>query len=147
MWEQFIFNPIEAAVSYLLTHNQYGVRKKRSTLDAINQVVGKEKKAISGVPWKRESKKLRLLAALDVRNSINSARRKNICLPLDRLEIQTYLKKMIKSYLENRLLLYDTEGPNTTKSLRETTRLGARTSPVSSCTMICSRSSCHHEPR
>ena len=36
----------------------------------------------------------------------------NICLALDRLGIPTYLKKTIKSYLENRLLVYDTEeGP------------------------------------
>ena len=36
----------------------------------------------------------------------------NICQALDKLDIPAYLKKMIKSYLTNRLLVYDTEdGP------------------------------------
>ena len=53
-----------------------------------------------------------LLATLDVKNAFNSARWKNICLTLDSFGIPRYLKKMIKSYLENRLLVYDTgEGP------------------------------------
>ena len=101
MLERFILNRIEAAIERRLADNQYGFRKERSTLDAINQVVGKGKEAIFGVPWKRGSKKYCLLAALDVKNAFNSARWKNICLALNRLEIPTYLKKMIKSYLEN----------------------------------------------
>ena len=107
--ERFIFNRIEAAAGHLLADNQYGFRKGRSTLDAINQVAGKVKEAISGKRWNRGSKKYCLLAALDVKNAFNSARWKNICLALDRLGIPMYLKKMIKSYLENRLLVYDTE--------------------------------------
>ena len=82
-----------------LVDKQYGFRKGWSTLDAINQVVGKEKEAISGVRWKSGSKKYCLLEAFDVKNAFNSARWKNICLALDRLEIPTYVKKMIKSYL------------------------------------------------
>ena len=98
--ERFIFNRIEAAVGYYLAGNQYGFRKGRSTLDAINQVVGKGKEAISGVRRERGSKKYCLLVALGG---------KNICLALDRLGIPPYLKKMIKIYQENRLLVYDTE--------------------------------------
>ena len=57
-------------------------------------------------------KKYCLLAALGVRNAFNSARWENICRALDRLGIPTYLQKMIKSYLENRLLIYEKEeGP------------------------------------
>ena len=107
--ERFIFNRIEAAVGHLLANNQYDFRKGRSTLDAINQVVGKGKEAISGVLWRCGSKKHCLLAALDVKNAFNSARCKNIYLALDTLGIPTYLKEMRKSYLENRLLVYDTE--------------------------------------
>ena len=89
----------------------------KSTLDAINQVFGKEKDAISGVRWKRGSKKYCLLAALGVKNAFNSARWKNICLLLDRLGIPMYLK-ILKSFLRNRLLVYDTRRVrNTTKSL------------------------------
>ena len=53
MLKRFIFNRIETAVGHLLEDNQYGFRKGRSTLDAINQVVDKGKEAISGVRWKR----------------------------------------------------------------------------------------------
>ena len=47
--ELYIFNRIEAAVAHLLADNQYDFRKGISTLDAINQVVGKGKEAISGL--------------------------------------------------------------------------------------------------
>ena len=43
--ERFIFNRIKAAIGHFLADNQYGLRKGRSTIDAINQVVGKGKKA------------------------------------------------------------------------------------------------------
>ena len=87
MLEQFIFNRIEAAVGHLLADNLYGFRKERSTLDAIDQVDGKGKEAISGVRWKRGSQKYCLLAAFDAKKAFNSARWKNICLALDRLSI------------------------------------------------------------
>ena len=45
-----------------------------------------------------------------MRNAFNSARWKNICLLLDKLDVPIYLKNMIKSYFENRLFVYDTEG-------------------------------------
>ena len=92
--ERFIFNRIEAAAGHLLADNQYGFRKGRS-IDAINQVAGKIKEAISGKRWNRGSKKYCLLAALDIKNAFNSARWENICLALDRLGIPPYLKKMI----------------------------------------------------
>ena len=110
--ERFIFNRIEAAIGHLLADNQYRFSKGRSTLDAINQVVGKGKESISGKRWKGGSKKYCLLVTLNVRNAFNSARWKNICLALDKLDVPAYLKNMIKSYLANRLLVYDTEdGP------------------------------------
>ena len=107
--KRFIFKWIEAATGHLLADNQYGFRKGRSTIDAINQVVGNGKEAISGKRWKGGSKKYCLLVTLDVRNAFNSARWKNICQALDKLDVPAYLKNMIKSYLTNRLLVYKTE--------------------------------------
>lgn len=107
--ERFIFNRIEAAMGHLLADNQYGFRKGRSTVDAINQVVSKGREAISGKRWKRGGKQYCLLATLDVKNAFNSARWENICLALDKLGVPAYLRKMINSYLENRILVYDTE--------------------------------------
>ena len=89
--------------------NQYGYRERRSTIYAINQVVGKAKEAISGKRLKGGSKKFCLLVTLDVKNAINSARWKNICQAPDKLDVPAYLKNMIKSYLMNRLLVYETE--------------------------------------
>ena len=110
--EPFIFNRIQAATEHLLADNHYGFRKGRSTIDSINQLVGKWNEAISGKRWKGGSMKYCLLVTLDVRNAFNSARWKNICQALDKLDVLAYLKNMIKSYLTNRLLVYDTEdGP------------------------------------
>ena len=86
--------------------------KEKKPAHAIKQVVGKRKEAISGVRWKHGRKKYCLFTALDVENAFNSARWKNIYQVLVRLDIPTYLKKMIKRCLKNRLLMYDIEeGP------------------------------------
>ena len=110
--ERFIFNRIEAATGHFLADNQYGFRKGRSIIDAINQVVSKGNEAISGKRWKGGNKKYCLPLTLDMTNAFNSVRWKNICQALDKLDVPAYLKIMIKSYLTNRLLVYDTEdGP------------------------------------
>ena len=93
--EPFIFNRIEAATGHLLADNQYGFRKGRSTIDAINQVVSKWNEAISGKRWKGGSIKYCLLVTLDVRNAFNSVRWKNICQALNKLDVPAYLKKML----------------------------------------------------
>ena len=108
--ERFFFNRIEPATGHLLAGNHYGFRNGRSTIDAINQVVGKGNEAISGKRWKDGSKKYCLLVTLDVRNAFNSNMWKNICQALDKLDVPAHLKDMIKSYFMNRLLVYDTEG-------------------------------------
>jgi len=46
--ERIVHQRIEAAVEPLLASNQYGFRKGRSTLDAINLVVNTAKNAIAG---------------------------------------------------------------------------------------------------
>ena len=84
--ERFIFNQIEGAAGHLLADNQYGFRKERSAIDAINQVVGIGNEAISGKRWKGGSKKYCRLITLDVRNAFNSARGKNICQAVDKLD-------------------------------------------------------------
>ena len=65
MLERFIYNRIEAAAGHLLADNQYSFRKGRSTLDAINQVTGKVKEAISlesgGIVGARNTACLQLL--------------------------------------------------------------------------------------
>ena len=58
--ERFIFHRIETAIGHMLADNQYRFRKERSKLDAINQVVGKGKEAIS-IKWWKGGSKYRLL--------------------------------------------------------------------------------------
>ncbi|CAH2094949.1 unnamed protein product [Euphydryas editha] len=50
--ELIIHQRIEAAVDPQLASQQYGFRKGRPTLDAINLVVDTAKKAIAGARWK-----------------------------------------------------------------------------------------------
>ena len=73
IFERIIHQRIEAVVDPLLADNQYGFRKGRSTLDAINLVVNTAKEAIAGTRWKGGTKKYCLVATLDIRNAFNSA--------------------------------------------------------------------------
>ncbi|XP_025264501.1 uncharacterized protein LOC112637952 [Camponotus floridanus] len=54
IFERILHDRIEAIVERLLSDRQYGYRKNRSTLDALNLVVNTAKEAISGKRWKRE---------------------------------------------------------------------------------------------
>uniref|UniRef100_A0A6V7JM82 Reverse transcriptase domain-containing protein n=1 Tax=Bracon brevicornis TaxID=1563983 RepID=A0A6V7JM82_9HYME len=65
--ERVIQSRVEAAIGNSLEDNQYGFRKGRSTIDAINQVVNTSKVAIAGTWWKGGTKEYCLLAVLDVR--------------------------------------------------------------------------------
>ena len=72
--ERIIYRRIEAVVDPVLANNQYGFRKGRSTLDAIDLVVSTAKEAISGTRYKGGKKKYCLVATLDIKNAFNSAR-------------------------------------------------------------------------
>lgn len=68
---------------------------------------------MAGKRWKRGSKKYCLVVALDIKNAFNSARWDTICLTLDGSRVPDYLKRMVKSYLSARSLVYDTKkGPH-----------------------------------
>lgn len=88
-----------------LSPNQFGFRKKRSTLDAISMVTDRARKAI-----KNQTKIGRYCAAttIDVRNAFNSASWEAIVRSLVNMGVSTQMCKIIKSYLSNRVLLYDT---------------------------------------
>ncbi|CAB0030810.1 unnamed protein product [Trichogramma brassicae] len=53
---------------------QYGFRKGRSTIDAIEDVISTSREAIAGKRWYRGTKKYCAVVTLDVRNAFNSAR-------------------------------------------------------------------------
>uniref|UniRef100_A0A1B6DN08 Reverse transcriptase domain-containing protein n=1 Tax=Clastoptera arizonana TaxID=38151 RepID=A0A1B6DN08_9HEMI len=105
--EHIIHQRIESVVNPLLANNQYGFRKGRSTLDAINLVVSTAKNAIAGTRWRRGTKKYCLVAALDIKNSFNSANWDRIMRALEEKEVPRYLCSIIASYFTNRILKYD----------------------------------------
>ncbi|XP_060665478.1 uncharacterized protein LOC132797741 [Drosophila nasuta] len=91
-----------------LSPNQYGFRKARSTVDAIEKVVGIASNAIAGTRWKGGQKKYCLMVTLDIRNAFNSARWNCILRALDAFKVPRQLLKIIRSYFSSRVLKYDT---------------------------------------
>lgn len=95
-----------------LSDRQHGFRPRRSTQGAIHDVIAGVKKAQEG---HSHSKKIVLLATLDVRNAFNSARWTDMISALEtHFKIPSYLLDMIRSYLRDRRLTYDAEGKKQT---------------------------------
>lgn len=82
--------------------NQYGFVPGRSTEDAINQVLEVAENAATG-PSHR--KNLCALVTLDVRNAFNTAPWVGIDQALRNKDIPLYLLRMLRSYLQGRVLL------------------------------------------
>lgn len=89
-----------------LSERQYGFRPGRSTIGAIKDVVETFEATQQGNHF---SRKVVLLATLDVKNAFNSARWADILHALENLfRVPEYLMRMVRSYLSNRELIYDT---------------------------------------
>ncbi|KMQ81805.1 reverse, partial [Lasius niger] len=106
--ERIIHRRIEEVAEQHLADNQYGFRKGRSTLDAIDLVVNIARDAISCERWKGRSKMYCLVATLDIKNAFNSTKWDCIMEALERMDIPGYLRKMVASYFTDRVLKYDT---------------------------------------
>ncbi|CAB0038087.1 unnamed protein product, partial [Trichogramma brassicae] len=95
-----------------LSERQYGFRKGRSTIDAIEDVISVAREAIAGKRWYRGTMKYCALVTLDVRNAFNSARWDNILAALRRLLVPDYLLRIIANLFSARVLDFTTdEGP------------------------------------
>jgi hypothetical protein len=89
-----------------LSNRQYGFRPGRSTICAVNEVVRTFQEAQR--PSHR-SRKLIILALLDVRNAFNSVRWVDMIRALRTdFRIPPYLLKMVQSYLQDRKLIFKT---------------------------------------
>ncbi|GBP55667.1 Probable RNA-directed DNA polymerase from transposon X-element [Eumeta japonica] len=95
IYERIIHQRKEAAVESLLTDNQYGFRKGRSTLDANNLVVNTATEAIVETKWKGGTKKYCLMVTLDIRNAFNSANLECIMQALREKNVPEYLCKIV----------------------------------------------------
>ena len=105
LFERIISVRLEAAIQQVdgLSDNQFGFRKGRSTIDAINTVVSVAENAVSG---SRCTKRMYAIIGLDLQNA---ARWDKIMLALKDLSVPLYLQRVISSYLTDRTLLYDTD--------------------------------------
>lgn len=84
-----------------LSANQYGFRKGRSTIDAIQHVMRIVVDAASG-SWR--TRKIPAVILLDIRNAFNTARWDVILGELDALGVAPYLRKVLGDYLRDRNL-------------------------------------------
>jgi len=98
-----------------LSCNQYGFRKGKPALDAIERVTNNTFKAIAGTRWKYGTKKYCLVVTLDIRNAFNSAEDWGRTLEARRsFNIPEYLLNVVHSYLSKRELVLETSvGPRT----------------------------------
>lgn len=82
-----------------LSDSQYGFRKGKSTLAAIQRVLHTAQQERKETDWKR---KFVLMVLLDVRNAFNTANWGVIMAALEKKEISPYLRRIISSYLDDR---------------------------------------------
>lgn len=89
-----------------LSDMQFGFRRGRSTVDALQAVIKNVEKAESG---NHHSRKMVMFVTLDVKNAFNSAKWVDIIEALQRqFNIPEYLLRMIDDYLHDRSLIYNT---------------------------------------
>ena len=84
--KRIIHGRIEKVTDRQLPDKQFGFRKGRSTLDAIDLVVKTAKEAISGKRWKNGEKEYCLVAVLEFKNAFNSVRWNRIMEALERMK-------------------------------------------------------------
>ncbi|XP_038106605.1 uncharacterized protein LOC119766237 [Culex quinquefasciatus] len=104
--ERVILNRLTIYLERGLSDRQFGFRKGRSTVDAIKAVLEKAKIAVEP---KRRGMRFCAIITLDVKNAFNSASWDAIARSLHRFRVPNYLCKLLKSYFENRVLLYETD--------------------------------------
>ena len=86
---------------------QYGFRRGKSTIDAVQEVVNAAKSTEQGNHY---SCNICLLATLDVKNAFNSVRWDKALDALERdFHIPAYLLRILGDYLKDRWIVYDTE--------------------------------------
>lgn len=89
-----------------LSSRQYGFRPGRSTVHAVKEIADVFKAAQLG---NHHSRPVVLLATLDVKNAFNSLRWSDMLRALaEDFAVPSYLMRLLRSYLRNRVLIYDT---------------------------------------
>ncbi|EDW46323.1 GM13266 [Drosophila sechellia] len=87
-----------------LSRSQFGFRKTRSMVDAVNRVVEVAAQAIEGTIWKGLSKEYCPMVTLDIRNAFNTARCNRIIKALIGFRVPAYLVRIVRTYFSRRVL-------------------------------------------
>ncbi|KAI5723000.1 hypothetical protein M8J76_016853 [Diaphorina citri] len=88
-----------------LNEHQFGFRRGKSTVDAINIV--KELATAELVKGGKKSRRMCILTILDIKNAFNFANWEKIILALEAKGISSYLIKIIESYLHEREIVWE----------------------------------------
>lgn len=101
--ERLIANRLLAEVEARggLNNNQYGFRRGRSTVDAIQAIQGSIREAVAG---SRKTRRFCLMVSLDVKNAFNTLPWREVMRSLDAKQVTASLKRIIASYLSDRWL-------------------------------------------
>lgn len=105
----------------ILTPNQYGFRRGKSTIDAISHII------IGIINVGLETRSMVGILTLDVRNAFN-------CMPcghviassLQGKRVPGYLCRLLDNYFEKRVLIYDASGSTRTRVALLNARFGVR---------------------
>lgn len=89
-----------------LSERQFGFRKGRSTVDAMQIVIGNAEKALLK---QRRGDRYCAIITIDVKNAFNSASWEAIAKSLHKMRVPDSLCKMLESYFQNRVLVYETD--------------------------------------
>ena len=87
-----------------LSENQFGFRKGRSTIDAIQAVVDITTKVRRGTG---KRKGFYTLISLDIRNAFNTAEWNSCIVAMVQKKVPDYLLRMIDDYLSDRWMIYE----------------------------------------
>ena len=107
--EKLLKPRLQAAIAAAgdLAPRQYGFRRGKSTIDAVQEVVNAAKSTEQGNHYSRN---ICLLATLDVKNAFNSVRWDKALDAFERdFHIPAYLLRILGDYLKDRWIVYDTE--------------------------------------
>jgi len=92
-----------------LSELQFGFRKGRSTIDAVEEVCTIAQAALEGTRWRGGAKEYCVVITLDIKNAFNSADFGAVIRALQTMAVPGYLISVIKSYFSDRALMYETD--------------------------------------
>lgn len=92
-----------------LSVNQYGFRRAKSTVSAIKTVVNFVRDSTRNIGVRAGHKMLCAIIALDIKNAFNSASWAHIMTALRQMKVPPYILKILDSYFDSRVLLYETD--------------------------------------